>query len=347
MARVALDLLGGDGAPGVVADAVATLLAEDADIDLVLVGPPDVAAELLSARGVRLACVDVLPAFDVVPMDTNPLEVLRIDASSDVPRVSVMVAALAVGTGKADAWVSVGHTGAAVTAAVLACGKVPGMTRPALAVVLPAIQGPVVLVDAGAFLDASPETLTQVAMAGWTYARTFGVREPKVGLLNIGHEAGKGDELRSLAFEELASRLPPLGIEFIGNIEGSDVADGLRAQVVVTDGFTGNVLLKGIEGTVAWAAQRIGEAYGDAGLARAVVREVAGGDFAGGLLLGVNGVTVVGHGSGSANAIRACVRLAARAADLEITHRTRSLFASLAGKSLADVHANTNDEGGS
>lgn len=347
MARVALDLLGGDGAPEVVADAVATLLSEDADIDLVLVGPPDVAAELLRARGVRLARVDVLPAFEIVPMDANPLEVLRIDASRDVPRVSVMVAAVAVSTGAADAWVSVGHTGAAVTAAVLACGKVPGMTRPALAVVLPAIQGPVVLVDAGAFLDASPETLTQVAMAGWSYARTLGVRGPKVGLLNIGHEPGKGDELRSLAFEELASRLPPLGIDFIGNIEGGDVAEGLRAQVVVTDGFTGNVLLKGIEGTVAWAAKRFGEAYGDVGPARGVVREVAGGDFAGGLLLGINGVTVVGHGSGSANAIRACVRLAARAADRGTVDMTRNLFASLAGKPVADGQANTDDEGGS
>ena len=347
MARVALDLLGGDGAPEVVADAVVTLLEEDADIDLVLVGPPDVAAELLHSRGVRLGRVDVLPAFDVVPMDANPLEVLRIDTSRDVPRVSVMVAALAVGTGAADAWVSVGHTGAVVSAAVLACGKVPGMTRPALAVVLPAIHGPVVLVDVGAFLDASAETLTQVAIAGWSYALALGVLEPKVGLLNIGHEPGKGDELRSLAFEELASRLPPLGIDFIGNIEGGDVADGLRAQVVVTDGFTGNVLLKGIEGTVAWATQRIGEAYGDVGPARGLVRQVAGGDFAGGLLLGVNGVAVVGHGSGSANGVRACVRLAARAADRGIVEMTRNLFASLAERPVVEWQANTDDEGGS
>ena len=329
MARVALDLLGGDGAPEVVADAVVTLLQDDADIDLVLVGPPDLAVELLTMRGVSLARVEVLPAFEVVPMDANPLEVLRIDAAREVPRVSVMVAALAVNSGAADAWVSVGHTGASVTAAVLACGKVPGMARPAIAVVLPAIEGPVVLVDAGAFLDATPETLTQYAMAGWSFARTLGVVEPKVGLLNIGHEPGKGDELRSLAFEELAARLPPLGIDFIGNIEGGDAADGLRAQVVVTDGFTGNVLLKGIEGTVAWAAHRIGGAYGDLAPARAVVREVASGDFAGGMLLGVNGVTVVGHGSGSANGVRACVRLAARAADRGIIDSTRSLFASL------------------
>ncbi len=329
MARVALDLLGGDGAPEVVADAVVALLRDDADIDLVLVGPPDLAVDLLTVRGVNPGRLEVLPAFEVVPMDANPLEVLRMDAAREVPRVSVMVAALAVNAGAADAWVSVGHTGASVTAAVLACGKVPGMMRPAIAVVLPAIEGPVVLVDAGAFLDASPETLTQYAMAGWSFARTLGVVEPKVGLLNIGHERGKGDELRSLAFEELAARLPPLGIDFIGNIEGGDAADGLRAQVVVTDGFTGNVLLKGIEGTVAWAAQRIGGAYGDLGPARAVVREVASGDFAGGMLLGVNGVTVVGHGSGSANGVRACVRLAARAADRGIIDSTRSLFASL------------------
>ena len=329
MARVALDLLGGDGAPEVVADAVVSLLAEDADIDLVLVGPPDLAAELLAARGIDLARLDVLPAFDVVPMHAHPLEVLRADSARPSPRVSVLVAAMAVAAGTVDAWVSVGHTGASVTAAVLACGRVPGMARPALAVVLPAIEGPVVLVDAGASLDASPEILAQFAMAGWSYARTLGVPDPRVGLLNIGHEPGKGDELRSLAFESLASLLPPLGIDFVGNIEGGDAADGLRAQVVVTDGFTGNVLLKGIEGTVAWAAQRFGAAYGDPGPARSVVREVASGDFAGGMLLGVNGVTVVGHGSGSANSVRACVRLAARAAEGGIIDRTRSLFGTL------------------
>ena len=329
MARVALDLLGGDGAPEVVADAAVTLLSEDVDIDLVLVGPPELAAELVTERGLDPVNVTVLPAFDVVPMHAHPLEALRQDVVREVPRISVMVAALAVSSGAVDAWVSVGHTGASVTAAVLACGKVPGMARPALSVVLPAIEGPVVLVDAGAFLDASPEILVSHAIAGWSYARTLGVEAPRVGLLNIGHEPGKGDDLRSLAFGELSTRLPALGIDFVGNIEGSDVADGLRAQVVVTDGFTGNVLLKGIEGTVAWAAQRIGGAYGDLGPARAVVREVATGDFAGGMLLGVNGVTVVGHGSGTAHEVRACVRLASRAADRGIIHASQNLFASL------------------
>ncbi len=329
MARVALDLLGGDGAPEVVADAVGILLAEDVDIDLVLVGPPDQAAALLTARGIDLERVDVFAAYEAATMNAHPLDLLRADASRQVPRVSVMVAALAVRDGLVDAWVSVGHTGAAVSAAVLACGRIPGMARPALAVVLPAVAGPVVLVDAGASLDASPEILTQYAMAGWSYARTLGIDQPRVGLLNIGSEPGKGDELRLAAHEELSVRLPSMDIEYIGNVEGGDVADGRRAQVVVTDGFTGNVLLKGIEGAVVWAAHRIGVAYGDQGPARGVVRAVATGDFAGGMLLGVNGVTVVGHGAGSAAEICACVRLAARAADHGIVATLQRAFANL------------------
>ncbi|CAB4865608.1 MAG: phosphate acyltransferase PlsX [Actinobacteria bacterium] len=329
MARVALDLLGGDGAPEVVADAVGILTREDVDIDLVLVGPPDLAEALLAARGIHRGRLEVCAAHDVVPMDARPLDALRADASRAHPRMSVMVAAMAVRDGKADAWVSVGHTGASVTAAALVLGRIAGMTRPALAVVLPGLEGPVVLVDAGASLDASPEALAQFAVAGWGYARGLGVQRPQVGLLNIGHEPGKGDELRLRAFAELSARLPLMGIDFVGNVEGSDVARGAAAQVIVTDGFTGNVLLKGIEGAVDWAAQRMGTAYGDLGPARAVVRAVGTGDFAGGMLLGVNGITVVGHGAGNAAQICACVRLAARSVDAGTLDLTREAVSAL------------------
>ena len=120
-----------------------------------------------------------------------------------------------------------------------------------------------------------------------------------------------------------------MGIDFVGNVEGSDVARGAAAQVIVTDGFTGNVLLKGIEGAVDWAAQRMGTAYGDLGPARAVVRAVGTGDFAGGMLLGVNGITVVGHGAGNAAQICACVRLAARSVDAGTLDLTREAVSAL------------------
>ena len=332
MPTVALDLLGGDGAPAVVADAVAHLLIPDrqpsADVvpdlvpDLVVVGPPDLARELLLERGVAANAVEIAPAGRAVGMDDDPLSVIR--AHDDV---TVSVAARLVSGGRADAWVSVGHTGAAVAAAVLELGRLAGMSRPALAVVVPALAGPVVLLDVGAAPDATPDLLRQFAVAGCAYAQSLGIEDPGVGLLTIGGEAGKGDRLRRSAHELLGEVLVSRGVRYVGPVEGHDVALGRRAQVVVTDGFTGNVLLKGLEGAVQWSAARIGQAYPDPAPARRVVVQTATSDFAGGMLLGVDGVTVVGHGAGTAEEIAACVRLAARAAQRDLVARAAGALA--------------------
>lgn len=316
MSTVALDLLGGDGAPGVVADAVALLLTSPmaGDPRLTLVGPADLSRDLLSQRGIDPALVAVAPASRVVAMDEDPLAVLR---SHD--DVTVSVAARLVRKKLADAWVSVGHTGAAVAAATLELGRLPGMSRPALAVVVPSLAGPVVLLDAGAAPEATPDLLRQFALVGDAYARTLGVADPAIGLLTIGGEDGKGDRLRRSTHDLLQETLPSLGYRYVGSVEGHDVALGRAAQVVVTDAFTGNVLLKGLEGAVTWAAQRMGEAYGDPAPAWALARETATSDFAGGMLLGIDGVTVIGHGSGTAEEVCACVRLAGRAADMRLT----------------------------
>jgi glycerol-3-phosphate acyltransferase PlsX len=327
LATVALDLLGGDGAPGVVADAVARLLGSaSADpVDLIVVGPARTARDLLTERGVDPASVRIVDAGRGASMAGNPLSVLRTHGD-----VTVTVAVGLVNAGLADAWVSVGHTGAAVAAAVLGLGRLHGMSRPALAVVLPSLAGPVVLVDAGAAPDATPDVLRQFALAGWAYAKSLGVTAPKIGLLSIGSEEGKGDRLRKSTHELLAESLPPLNLEYVGPVEGHDVAVGSRAQVFVTDGFTGNVLLKGIEGAVIWSSHRMGEAYGDPEPSRRVIRETVTGDFAGGMLLGVNGVTVVGHGAGTADEIVACVRLADRAVRTGLVDATQQVLATLA-----------------
>ncbi len=328
MGRVAIDLLGGDGAPEVVADAVAQLIADGSGIDLVLVGPPATAEALLRERGIDPGRVRMLAADQVVPMGDHPLPTLRNDTGAVDPCYTSTVAARAVLDGHADAWVTVGHTGAAVMSASLVLGRVPGMSRAVLAVVVPGLHGPVVLLDAGASLDATAELLGQFAVAGWCYARALGVEDPGVGLLTIGAEPGKGDVLRAEAYASLVARLPERGIRFVGNVEGHDLMVGSRAQVVVTDGFTGNVLLKGIEGTVAWARARLGAAEPDQLTAQQAADEAfAGSDYAGGMLLGVQGVTVVGHGAGTAHEIADCVRLAHRMAVRGIVADMQRLFA--------------------
>jgi glycerol-3-phosphate acyltransferase PlsX len=318
---VALDLLGGDRAPDVVADAVALLQDDPEAPDLLLVGPVDHAVELLRERGIDPRGFVVEPATGAVGMDEDPLTVLRQN-----PEVSVSVAARLVARGRAQAWVSVGHTGAAVAAAVLELGRIPGMARPALSVVVPSLAGPVVLLDAGAAPDATPDLLRQFAVAGHTYAQVLGIADPGVGLLTIGSEEGKGDRLRRSAHELFREVLPPAGIRYVGPVEGHDLGLGMAASVVVADGFTGNVLLKGLEGAVQWAATRMGSAYGDPEPAWRVVTQTATSDFAGGMLLGVSGVTVVGHGAGTAEEICACVRLAARVCDMGLVSRTARAF---------------------
>ncbi len=329
MATVALDLLGGDGAPGVVADAIARLCdpADAEAVDLIVVGPAQVARDLLTERGVNLDSVRIVDAGRGASMSGNPLSILR--AHDDV---TVTVAVGLVNAGLADAWVSVGHTGAAVAAAVLGLGRLRGMSRPALAVVLPSLAGPVVLVDAGAAPDATPDVLRQFALAGWAYAKSLGVDDPGIGLISIGSEDGKGDRMRKSTHDLLSESLPKLGLRYVGAVEGHDVALGTTAQVFVTDGFTGNVLLKGIEGAVLWSAHRMGEAYGDPEPARRVIRESVTGDFAGGMLLGVNGVTVVGHGAGTAEEICACVRLADRAVRTSLVDSTQRALSSLTAR---------------
>lgn len=310
MATVAVDLLGGDGAPEVVADAVKRCTDQYAeqgctDVDLVVVGPAEVASALLAERG--LSSVRVVDARHGVSMSDEPLVAVR-----ERPDSSVVVSARLVAEGSADAFVSMGHTGASVVAAALTLGRLPGMTRPPLAVVMPALAGPVVLLDCGAVPDVTSADLVRFALVGWAYAKSWGMSDPAVGLLTIGEEDGKGDRLRRDAHEALLPMMAAAGITYVGGVEGHDVALGQRCQVIVTDGFTGNVLIKGLEGAIAWAAQRMATAYGSSDAANRVVHQTRTSDFAGGMLLGVNGVAVVGHGAGTADEIAACIRLAAR-----------------------------------
>ena len=329
--RVALDLMGGDHAPGAVVDGALLVVAEQPGVAVTLVGPRDVATALLTERGASDR-VGVVHASEVVEMDEDPARAVR--AKRDA---SIRVAARLVRDGEADAVVSAGSTGAVMAAALFTLGRLPGMTRPAIAVVVPAPAGPVVLLDAGANPDCTADLLTQFALAGVAYAGArLGLAAPRVGLLTNGAEAGKGDELRKTAYAALAD----LPVDFVGNVEGGDVALGGRADVVVTDGFTGNVLLKGLEGAIRMLTGALLAAFTADDERKAAAKALAPAfdevaarldpeSLGGAVLLGVQGVTVVAHGSSTPKAVAASVRVAAQAVREGLLPRTAAALDTL------------------
>jgi glycerol-3-phosphate acyltransferase PlsX len=232
-ARIAVDLLGGDDAPAVVVDGALLALNADPVLRLLPVGPQVVLDDLLAR----------LPAAH-----RDRVEPVPVETDGTLP---VHAAVRLVSADRADAVVSAGATGSAVRSAVAHCGRYPGLRRPALAVTVPAARGSLILLDVGAAPDPTAADLVRHAVLGAGYAMaTLGVARPRVGLLSIGTEPGVGDELRRATDRLLAAGILPPDTEYVGLVEGYDVPVGGVADVVVTDGFTGNVLLKGIEGAL-------------------------------------------------------------------------------------------------
>ena len=316
MTRIALDLMGGDHAPASVVDGALLVASEQPDVSVVLVGPPDLAEGLLTERG-HAGAFEVVAASQVITMDEDPAHGIR--AKRDA---TVRVCARLVRDGQADAMVSVGSTGAALAAGLLTLGRLKGISRPPLAAVVPARNGPLIFLDAGANPESSVSLLAQYALAGSAFATIrLGIAEPRVGLLTNGEEAGKGDAVRKEAYDVLAG----LPINFIGSVEGRDVPYGGAADVIVTDGFTGNVLIKGLEGAAAMLTDILMAAMTSTPEHKAAAKELlpafveataymSPDELGGAVLLGVDGVCVVGHGSSSPRAVASCVRAAAQAA---------------------------------
>lgn len=285
--RIAVDLLGGDHAPAVVVDGALLACRIDPDLHLLLVGPAGVVEEALHAFSpVDRARVRTRVVAAAVGMGDAPAR-----ARHDT---TVRAVAVAVGDGEADGFVSAGASGAVVTAAALALGR--WTRRPALAATVPSLTGPVVLLDVGASTEPEPSVLIAHAALGAAYASVVHrVERPRVGLLSNGSEAGRGDQVRLAAAAGLARTPLPAGARHIGNVEGHDVPLGGPADVVVTDGFTGNVLLKGIEGAYALAGGRMPTDTAPRAAA----------------LLGVGGVAVVCHGAANGADVASGIGLAA------------------------------------
>ena len=310
--RVAVDALGGDHAPDeIVAGAVA---AASDTIAPLLFGPQG-----LDAHG-----LDVVPCEERIEMHEKPAEAVR-----SKPDSSLVRAVSAVGEGEADVVVSAGNTGAMLAASLLHVRRLPGVLRPGIAVVIPGRRGPTVLIDAGANADARPEHLLQFAHMGTVFAEEIlDVRDPTVRLLSIGEEAEKGNQLTLDAHALLADAA---GLRFAGNTEGRSLLEG-DSDVVVCDGFTGNVALKTLEGTIrsvldALRAEIRASVVGRAGgllirpAARGLRARLDPDTYGGGYLLGLRGLVVIAHGSSSRVAIANATRMAARGVEHRLVDR--------------------------
>ncbi|MFN2371679.1 MAG: phosphate acyltransferase PlsX [Candidatus Krumholzibacteriia bacterium] len=305
---IAVDAMGGDHGPAVVVPGAVAALAPDSPFAVALYGDREaVAAELAQLDTAGLP-VSVVPCTQEIEMGESPAAAIR--GRPDSPIVKAVTDHKA---GRAAAVVSAGSTGAQVAASLILLGRLPGVDRPAIATVIPTVAGRLLLLDAGANTQAKPEHLVSFARMGVVYARElFGVAEPRVGLLNIGGEAGKGNDL-AVAGHEL---LRGAGLNFTGNVEGNEFLLG-TADVVVTDGFTGNNTLKLVEGIARFLvalsrrpdlAEHERAAFGPVlgYLQREFSYEVAGGA----MLLGVAGVSIIAHGRSSARAITNAVKVA-------------------------------------
>jgi glycerol-3-phosphate acyltransferase PlsX len=312
MLWIAVDAMGGDFAPRLVVDG-AIAATRNPDLGVALVGRADlVEAEVARHGDADHTRVRIVDAPDVVTMEESPSAALRRKSGA-----SIRVAADMVATGDAAALFSAGHTGATVMAAHAAFGMLPGVDRPALAATIPRPQRPAILLDVGASVECRPPHLVQFAVMGGVYARVaFGIEAPRVGLLSIGEEATKGNELTREAHRLLKAST----LSFIGNVEARDVYSG-KADVIVCDGFTGNVALKVSEGLVEVLADFLTEDFR---------RRVDYSEYGGAPLLGVAGVTIVGHGRSSAKAVQNAVALAHRFAAARFIERVEREIASAA-----------------
>ena len=333
MIWIAVDAMGGDDAPRQVVDGALAALTHF-DVGVALVGDAAaIDAELARHPDFDPTRVRVVDAPDVVAMSESPAAALR-----RKPRASIKVAAESVARGEAAALFSAGHTGATVMAAYTAFGTLPGVDRPALAATIPSPGGPAVLLDVGASVECRPHHLLQFAVMGCVYARVaFGIPAPRVGLLSIGEEESKGNELTREAHRLLKAST----LAFVGNVEARAVYDG-HADVIVCDGFTGNVALKISEGLVdvmerylsaelsSTMTMRVGSLLTRRAL-RHFRRRVDYSEYGGAPLLGVGGVTIVGHGRSSAKAVRNAVAVAYRFAAEHFITRVQQDIAAAAG----------------
>jgi glycerol-3-phosphate acyltransferase PlsX len=341
---IGLDAMGGDAAPGIVVAGAALALERDPDLRLLLFGDTARLEPLLAGQNQLRARSEIRHTPDSVAGDAKPSLALRQGRNS-----SMRLAVNAVKEGEAAATVSAGNTGALMAMAKFVLKTLPGIDRPAMASVMPGRQRPVVILDLGANVDCTAEHLFQFAVMGEVYARVMlGVAKPRVGLLNVGTEELKGDDRVRGAAAML--RASPLPIDFHGFVEGTDVTEGV-VDVVVTDGFTGNVALKIAEGTAAMFTAALREAFRGGGLRAKLGYLLAKPAFAtlrekfdarrynGAMFLGLNGVVVKSHGGTDAVGFASAIAVAANLVRKGTNQRIIDEMAELSTAPAVATHA--------
>ncbi len=311
MIRIALDAMGGDNAPGEIVKG-GVQAARDLNLEMILVGKSPLIEEELSKHDVDGLAISIVPASEVVDFEEQPVQAVR-----QKPDASIVVATRLVKDGKADAVVTAGHTGAAMVASIFTLGCIEGVERPAAGTTYLGIRKPTFFLDGGLNTDCKPEYLAQFAVMGTAYAeRIMGIENPAVALISNGAEDNKGNQASIEAFKLLKRS----SLNFIGNVEGMDIPGG-RADVIVADGFVGNVAAKLSEGLMEALLDIVEEKVGarmSAGErervlmpAMAELREMT--DYqsvGGGLVLGLNGVAASAHGRSTAKAMVSIIELA-------------------------------------
>jgi len=323
MITIAVDAMGGDHAPRPEVEGT-VLAARELGVRILLVGQPDVVKRELARHAHRGLPIELVHSSEVITMRDSPTQAFRRKRDS-----SVHVAAKLVRSGQADGLVSAGNTGAVMAVARFTLGTLESVDRPALAAPFPTTKGGVsVLLDVGANVDSKAEHLVQFAVMGEIYYRViFGTRRPKVALLSIGEEEMKGNELTREAF----NRLKQMPLNFVGNVEGRDVFLG-NVDVIVCDGFIGNIALKISEGLAQHIVTLLKNALRSTLTAQVgsllsrrayqgFKKKIDYSEYGGAPLLGVRGITVIGHGGSNANAIKNAIRVAAGLARSKVNEK--------------------------
>ncbi|HZV59268.1 MAG TPA: phosphate acyltransferase PlsX [Candidatus Eremiobacteraceae bacterium] len=313
MITIAVDAMGGDNAPRPEVEG-SVLAAREHDVRILLVGQPNIVRTELAKHDTENLRIETVPASEVIGMQDHPAQAFRRKKDS-----SMHVAARLVREVKADGMVTAGNTGAAMTVAKFLLGTLESVDRMALAAPFPNAKGGVsVLLDVGANVDSKPEHLVQFAVMGEIYYRaTFGSKKPRVGLLSVGEEEIKGNELTRAVYE----RLKKLPVHFVGNVEGGDLFSG-KVDVIVCDGFVGNIALKICEGLAleifgllkksikSSLSSQVGYLF-SRNAYKGLKQTIDYTEYGGAPLLGLRGVSVIAHGRSNANAIKNAIRVAA------------------------------------